>query len=326
MEKHNGDIVLFPKWKSALEHTGFQAVKEKRYQDAVESFVPLIQHRVATNEVVTALLMSWIEVGQYRQAEELCQEQMKVEEDHYYQYLHIYITILFQDNRYQELIDLLDEVFETEDIPHQSRTQLWQMYEVTRKLLQDVHKEESDKLTADLIQAVEHNDLHRQWMTINQLKKQPLPRDVTSFEKWLLDERIHPMIKTAIVQWFRDEGYSEIVKVRKFGNELEIVPSQLNSFQSDYIIQQIQMRLGSIEQNNPTMFELIQDLLQHYCFVRYPLHPTELEIDAVVEALKQLGHEYLQIPSRVVNHDDKVAKYKEEIELCEQHYIVLVGG
>ncbi|MCP3030494.1 hypothetical protein LF817_03990 [Halobacillus sp. A1] len=325
MEKQNGDIVLFPKWKSTLENTGFQSIREKRYEDAVESFKLLLEHRVATHEVITGLLMAWIELGHYEEAEYLCQEQMKTEEDHYYQYLHIYITILFQDNRYQELISLLDEVFETEDMPHQSRTQLWQMYEVSKKLLQDVHKEESDKLTSDFKNALGAGDLHNQWIAVNQLKKQPIPKDVSVFESSLVDDQVHPIIKTGIIQWFRDEGFNNKIRIKKFGSEWDVTPSKLNTFQSDYIIKQIQLRLGSIEQSNPTMFDLIHNLLDHYCFVRYPLFPSEDEVDFVVEALKQLGHEYLQLPYNYDGHPEEVHKYKEEIELCEQHYMVLVG-
>ncbi|MFG6148352.1 tetratricopeptide repeat protein [Halobacillus sp. B23F22_1] len=325
MEKHNGDIVLFPKWKSTLENTGFQAVKEKRYKDAVESFVPLVEHQVANHEVITGLLMSWIELGNFAEAEELCQEQMKNEENHYYEYLHIYITILFQSNRYRELIDLIDEVFETEDVPTQNRTQLWQMYEVTKKLLQDVHKKESDQLIDELKSSIEKGDLQKQWVAVNQLKKQPLPSDLTIFQEWLIDEKIHPIIKTGIVFWLRDEGFSEEMTIHKFGHQLKISPSNLNSFQSDYIIQQIKMRLGAIEQSNPTMFKMINDLLKHYCYVRYPLFPSEEEVDTIVEALKQLGHDYLQIPYDAQDNILQVDRYKEEIELCEQHYMILIG-
>ncbi|WP_431804684.1 tetratricopeptide repeat protein [Halobacillus andaensis] len=325
MEKQNGDIVLFPKWKSTLENTGFEAIKEKRFKDSAESFELLLEHGVAGHEVITGLLMSWIELGKYSEAEELCQEQMKKEEEYYYQYLHIYITILFQSNRYQELIDLLDEVFETEDIPHQNRTQLWQMYEVAKKLLQDVHKKESDRLVDELKKSFEKGDLQKQWVAVNQLRKQPLPENLEYFKECLEDEDVHPIIKTGLILWLREEGCTESVTIIKFGHKLEVTPSQLNSFQSDYIIQQIKMRLGAVEQNNPTMFQVIHDLLDHYCYVRYPLFPSEEEVNYIVKALKQLGHEYLQLPYEEQDSHPEVNKYKEEIQLCEQHYMILVG-
>ncbi|MFD2926134.1 hypothetical protein [Halobacillus naozhouensis] len=326
MEKRKGDIVMFPKWKTMLEEKGLKAVEEKSYQEAVEFLLPLVNYQVASREVTTGLLMSWIELGNFSQAEDLCQEQMKAEEENYYHYLHIYITILFQDNRYQELIDLLDEVFETESIPHQSRTQLWQIYEISNKLLQDTHKKEGEKYVQSFFAAIDNQDIHTQWKSIQQLTKQPVSTDIEAFEKLLTKDSTHPIIKTAIIQWFRDNKVDHKVPIRKFSNDMLIIPSELNTLESEYIIQQIQLRLGAVEQSNPTMYEIINSLLKHYCYVRYPFYPDEEEVDHIVEALKQLGHDYLQIPYQsLFGRDEKVQKYKEEIELSEQHYVLLVG-
>ncbi|UOR12142.1 hypothetical protein [Halobacillus amylolyticus] len=325
MEKYTGDIVMFPRWKTKLEREGLEAVREKKYQEAVELLLPLVNYEVASCEVMTGLLMSWIELGQYNEAEELCQDQMRSDQEHYYHYLHIYITILFQDNRYLELVDLLDEIFETEDIPHQSRTQLWQMYEVSSKLLQDSYQKEGEKLAQSFFTAIENDDLHNQWRSIQQLTKQPILNNIEAFEKVLICDSVHPIIKTAIIHWFRDNRVDRKIHLLKFSKDITVIPSQLHSFESEYIIQQIQLRLGAVEQSNPTMYEMVIRLLNHYCYVRYPLYPSENELDYIVEALKQLGHEYLQIPYPSKQDSVEVEKYKEEIELCEQHYVLLVG-
>ncbi|UOQ93895.1 hypothetical protein MUO14_02620 [Halobacillus shinanisalinarum] len=325
MEKYTGDIVMFPKWKTKLENEGLEAVRQKRYQEAVELLLPLVNYEVASREVVTGLLMSWVELGQYDDAEELCQDQMKFDPEQYYHYLHIYITILFQDNRYLELVDLLDEIFETEDIPHQSRTQLWQMYEVSSKLLQDSYQKQGEKLAHSFFAAIENDDLHNQWLSIQQLIKQPILNNTESFEQVLMSDSVHPIIKTAIIHWFRDNSVGREIHLHKFSKDITVIPARLNSFESEYIIQQIQLRLGAMEQSNPTMYEMVIRLLIHYCYVRYPLYPNEDELEYIVEALKQLGHEYLQLPYPKKQDSREVEKYKEEIELCEQHYVLLVG-
>lgn len=326
MENHNGNVVMFPKWKTRLENAGLQALKEKRFQDAVDSLQPLLEYDVANDDVITGLLMSWIEVGQFEEAEDLCRQQMKVSlDENYYHYLHMYITILFQRSRYREIVDLLDEVFESEDIPHQSRTQLWQMYEVSRKLLEDYHKEHGKKLQSDFFEALEQNDLHRQWRALEQLKKQSVEFYMDSFRDLPADETVHPIIKTSVIEWFRDSKVSDKVKVMKFGQSIEIIPSELNQFQSDYMIKQIQLRLGDMEQSNPSMYEMVNHMLHSYCYVRYPLFPDEEEVPVIVETLKQLGHGYLQLSYEADASIDGVEKYKEEIELCEQHYTIIVG-
>ncbi|QAS54018.1 tetratricopeptide repeat protein [Halobacillus litoralis] len=325
MENNNGNIVMFPKWKITLERVGLEALKEKRYKDAAEALEPLVEYDVASHDVLTGLLMSWIELGKYNEAEELCQEQMKEAIEQYYHYLHIYITILFQSNRYQEIVDLLDEVFESEEIPHQSRTQLWQMYEVSRKLMEDHKREKGNKLFSDFTEALETDDIHKQWQALEQLKKQEPDSHLNYFETMLGKESVHPIIKSSIIEWFRDSAVDHKVMLTKFGQQIEVIPADLTKLHSDYIIKQIQMRLGQIEQSNPTMYEMIDQLLYHYCYVRYPIFPNEEEVPALVEALKQLGHGYLQIPFKPNEGIADVEKYKEEIELCEHHYVLIVG-
>ncbi|ARI76901.1 tetratricopeptide repeat protein [Halobacillus mangrovi] len=325
MEKNDGNIVMFPKWKSRLESAGLQALKEKRYEEALEALQPLLDYGVASNDVVTGILMSWIELGNFDEAEELCQKQMKENMDQYYHYLHIYITILFQSNRYQDIVDLLDEVFEEEEIPHQTRTQLWQMYEVSRKLLEDYHKEKGKELHSDFLEALEKDDVRKQWVLLEQLKKQRAQSYIDTFTAVLQNKTTHPIIKTAIIEWFRDSRVDQSLSIQKFGQQMEVNPLDLNPLQSDYILKQIQMRLSGIEQSNPTMYDMLNKFLSHYCYVRYPIYPDEQEVPAIVEALKQLGHEYLQLPYHSDEENEQVQTYKEEIELCEQHYLLIVG-
>ncbi|MCA0969899.1 tetratricopeptide repeat protein [Halobacillus litoralis] len=326
MENEREKVVMFPKWKTRLEKVGFEALKQKRYTDAVEALEPLLAYEVASDDVVTGLLMSWIETGEFDKAEDLCQKQMKVSlDEQYYHYLHMYITILFKRNRYQEIVDLLEEVFQSEDIPHQSRTQLWQMFEVSRKLLEGHQKEQGNKWKSDFLQAVESKDLSAQWRALDQLRKQSASSHIEEFKELLTDSGVHPIIKTSIIEWFTEAGVDETLPVVKFGQTFEIVPSELNQFQSDYIIKQIQMRLGDMEQSNPTMYEMTNKLLYRYFYVRYPIFPTEEEVPVIVEALKQLGHYYLQIPYQSEQDFQDIERYKEEIELCEQHYTMLVG-
>ncbi len=325
MDNKNGNLVMFPKWKTALERVGMEALKDKRYEEAAEAFEPLAEYGVASHDINTGLLMSWIELGKFDDAESLCHQLMKEEHDQYYHYLHIYITVLFQSSRYQEIVDLLDEVFEAEDIPHQSRTQLWQMYEVSGKLLEDQQKEIGSSLMEDFRSAMENEDIHKQWQVMEQMKNQPSAPYIEEVEPVLQNESVHPVIKSAVIEWFRDEEVDKEMTVVKFGQEMKIVPAELTQLHSDYIIKQIQMRLGQVEQNNPSMYEMINKLLFHYCYVRYPFFPDEEEVVLLVEALKQLGHEYLQLPYEPQYSSEDVAKYKEEVEICEQHYMMIAG-
>ncbi|WP_181349750.1 hypothetical protein [Thalassobacillus sp. CUG 92003] len=324
MENNNGNIVMFPGWKTTLEKEGLEAVRKKRYQEALDKFKPLFDYNVASKEVVTAQLVSLMELGQYEPAEELCQQLMKTEENDYFEYLHIYLTILFQTSRYQELVDLLDEIFESEEIPQQSRTQYWHLYEVSKKLLEESNVEMGSQFIQEWKRSIESEDLHKQWKTISKLKEINAQPFVEPFIDFLTSQSGHPIIKTGVIQWLQESKVDREIPLYKLGVTEKINPAHLKELRSDYVKNQIQLRLSNIEQQNPTLYKLLDQLLYRYMFVRYPLFPMEEEVPSIVQALKYLGHLYLQMP-----FDDKLNEethhYIEEIQLCEQHYSLIIG-
>ncbi|MBM7554592.1 tetratricopeptide repeat protein [Thalassobacillus pellis] len=324
MKKRRGNVVMFPKWKTRLENEGLKAIKEKRYEEALESFEPLFEHNVASHDVVTGKLISLMELGKYESAEELCEYLMKHDHDNYYQYLHIYLTILFQTSRYEELVSLLDEVFQESDMPQQMRTQFWQLYEVSRKLIEDQSEQQGNHYVDEFFEGIGNNDIHKQWRSIIKLRKQNAKPYLEQFIELLNSDQVHPIIKTAIIQWFQEHNLDRNIEVTKFGFKHIVNPSKLKDVHSEYVMQQIQLRLGDMEQENPTMFEIVQKLLYRYLFVRYPILPTDEEVPNIVEALKQLGHEYLQLPVTFSEKHEPITKYKEEIQICEQHYSLIM--
>ncbi|MFD1018946.1 tetratricopeptide repeat protein [Thalassobacillus hwangdonensis] len=325
MDKKQGNVVMFPKWKQRLEDEGLQAIKEKKYEEALQRFEPLFEHDVASQDVITGKLVSLMELGRLEQAEDLCEYLMKHDTDNYYQYLHIYLTILFQTSRYAELVSLLEEIFEEENIPQQMRTQFWQLYEVSRKLAEDQDEKTGNKLVEDFEVSLDRDDVQAQWRNIVKLRRQDPHPFLDQFVDRLKQPKVHPIIKTGIVQWFQEYQVDRNILIHKFGVEELINPSKLKDLHSNYVMQQIELRLGDLEQKNPTMYDMLQKLLYRYLFVRYPLLPNEEEVQKIVAALKELGHEYLQLPISEDMNDEDVERYKQEIQLCEQHYALILG-
>ncbi|MFG6119004.1 hypothetical protein [Thalassobacillus sp. B23F22_16] len=324
MKKKKGNIVMFPKWKTRLENEGLKAIQEKRYEEALKTFEPLFEHDVASHDVVTGKLVSLMELGKYEAAEELCEYLMKHDQENYYQYLHIYLTILFQTSRYEELVGLLDEIFQEEDMPQKMRTQFWQLYEVSRKLVKEDDEQQNNKLIDEFFEGLSNEDIHMQWRSIIKLRKLSAAPYIQPFTELLKSKEVHPIIKTGIIQWFQEHQVDINLEISKFGLTERVNPAQLKELHSDYVMQQLKMRLGDMEQKNPTMYDIVQNLLYRYLFVRYPLFPTEEEAPQIVAALRQLGHEYLQLPVPEMENEEEVENYKQEILLCEQHYTLIM--
>ena len=82
-------------------------------------------------------------------------------------------------------------------------------------------------------------------------------------------------------------------------------------------------QINEIEQENPTLFILLEQLFYRYAYVRYPIMPPNAHIDDISEALKVIGNEYLQMTNNV-EVDPKVDQYIKEIKMCEHLYLSII--
>lgn len=325
MENNKGEVVLFPKLKEKLRHEGLEAVRHHKYEEAIQSLETLLQHEEADDEVTTGLLIAWVGVGEYQKAEEVCLDRMKFSEGNYFQYLHIYITILFHDGKYKELMSLVEEVLDREDVPHDVRTQLWQMYKVSKDIEDNHKKEEERSLFQELQEALEQGNLHSQWNLIKKLESHALDGKQEFLENQLTNRELHPVIKTAVLEWFRQQEVEGTLEVHKFGKTMTFKPEENNAPENHYILKHIEFRLSSIEQNHPSMYELIAVMLYRYIYVRYPFFPTEKEVPLIVQALKAIGYEYLQLEQAPNKIEAEIESYKQDIEVANQQYRAITG-
>src|SRR5699024_7352147 len=99
----SGKVILFPKWKTQLEEESLTAIKEKEYREALQKLNKLIRYNVLNHETLIGKLICLIELGNYEEAQHMCEELISRKSEYYYQYVHIYLTLLFQTSQYQLL-------------------------------------------------------------------------------------------------------------------------------------------------------------------------------------------------------------------------------
>ncbi|MYL34208.1 tetratricopeptide repeat protein [Pontibacillus yanchengensis] len=325
MTKEKADVVIFPKWKTSLEENGLAALKAKKYEEALEHFDQLIQFEAANSEVLTGKLIALMELGRYTEAETICRDLMKLDDGHYFQYLHIYLTVLFQTSQYEELIDLLDEVFKSDDIPQELRQQFWQLYDITEKLKVDETKTEHMESLDEFLVALDTEDVKTQWQLLSKLRKTSIQPYLNDVAPYLKKEHIQPVIKTALLQWMQEQQVERNVEVQKLGESLVVNPSELSDILAHPSSIHILNLLNEVEQNNPTLYEFIQQLLFRYMYVRFPIMPNDKELPSIAKALFELSSTYLQLenepfPMASSIPDDSVDVWKQQIEYYEVHY------
>src|SRR5699024_2364186 len=315
--------ILFPKWKTALEEESLQALKEQRYEDALKKLNELIGYQITNHEIYIGKLICLIELGGYDEAERLCESLIEFQDEHYYHYLHIYLTILLQKSQYSLLMEYVENELTMKSIPQTIREQFTQLYELSSKMKQDVDIEKGKAYEIELQEAFEQGNYQAQWRIIEAIRKIKM-KPPHSLIQSLQDNKIHPIIKTSIIHWLQDLGESVFVHIHKFGLELFINPIDIPSIESNPMTKQIMLIFTELEQQDPSLHQLLEQLLFRYLYVRYPFYPPTEDILSIANALKTIGMNYMNLQSKEEKQESKVTSYIEEIELFQTLYLSII--
>jgi len=322
---HSRNVILFPKWKLTLEEQSLQALKEKKYDEALDKLNKLMSYQIMDHEIIIGKLICLIELGRYKEAEGLCEKLIQHPDEHYYHYVHIYLTILFQTNQYTSLMDFVEQELPVECIPETIREQFTQLYDLSSKMKQDIDNEKVFGYEKDLKDAFEEGDYQIQWQlleTMRKMKTHPTNNIIT----YLNDKQIHPVIKTSIFHWLQDLNYAQVVKIHKFNEELDVIPIDIQSIKYHPIFKQTMFIFSDLEQQNPSLYKMLEQLLYRYTYVRYPFFPPKDSILVIAQALRQVGEKYINLHNEIDRHDleTEVAYYIEEIEISQTLYLSII--
>ncbi|TFJ93966.1 tetratricopeptide repeat protein [Lentibacillus salicampi] len=324
MERSWENVILFPKWRTTLEEESLLALKEKRYQEALAKLDQLLGFGVQNQEILIGKLMCLMELNRYQDAQDFCEDLLIHKDENYYQYVHIYLTILFQTSQYQLLMDQVEQELEKKMVPDDMEEQFRQLYNMSRKMRHEIRIEKSPEYIKELLKAVEEQNHVYQYTLVEQILKM----DITPTEQLqslLADDRVHPVTKTAIFIWLQDKNISDEVLVQKLGVKWKIAPNAIPALDSHPTIKQTFVFLNDQEQENPTLFRLMEQLLHHYFYVRYPMVPAEDDARFIAAALTKIGEDYLDIHmEKRENKDEQLIRYMEEIKMCEALYATII--
>jgi tetratricopeptide (TPR) repeat protein len=315
MEMKAGNVVLFPKWKTSLEESSLQAMKEKRFEDALEKLEELISYKVNHYEIYVGKIICLMELKRFNEAQDICEELLQQRNDDYYHYLHIYLTLLFQTNQYDLLIAQVEDEFANGPMPPLLEEQSKELYDLSRKMSADALKGAHTGMMESLKQAI-HNDNHlEQWSLVEKMRKAKAQPD-KHIRSLIMKEHIHPVVKTAIFQWLQETSVKETIHIRKLGLQLKVKPSEVPELKDQKILKETVTYLDGIEQQNPSLMKLLSKILYRYIYVRYPIMPPKSDAGIIAQALIHIGKAYISADDyAILEPDELIAAYLKEINL-----------
>ena len=322
MQKNEENVILFPTWRMRLEKESLQALKDKRFAEALSKLDKLLSYQVNNHEILIGKLICLMELGRYEEAQDLSEELLELRNDNYYHYVHIYLTILFQTNQYDVLMEQVEYELEYEDVPSSIEEQFIQLYNMSEQMNIDLVKEKSTEYIIELTEAVNEQKYTRQWQLVENLRKMKMDPTETIIQ-YLVDKNIHPVIKTTIFKWLQDKQVGTPIEVHKFNLDISLKPNAIKSIRQHKMVKQVMFFISELEQENPTLFILLEQLLYRFAYVRFPLMPPSEDVINIAGAVQNLGEQYLHIESSKEIHKNVLA-YMEEIKMCESLYLSVI--
>jgi tetratricopeptide (TPR) repeat protein len=301
-------VVPFPNLKQRLLDKGMDALKQKKFDDALELLQQTLQYDHTMDEVHFGVVVCLFELGYLEEAKDKCQQMLKQDLGDYYDVLQLYLTILIQLKEYEEVETTIEAVLQEDKIPPHTIENFYRLLDFSRKMTEHEVREDShidvDCLLDDDVSIPE------QWNIIHALRNESKGISYTypTLDQFLLNETKHPMIKTAVLQLFIEKDIFREVSVEKFGHKLTINSTELHHVEGHpFTIEVLQVLDSTLGNENPSLYEIVKEMWIRHLYVMYPFHPQPKVAAIWAAGLHKVGYDLHGIE---IDSDELTDMYK----------------
>lgn len=235
------------------------------------------------------------------------------------EYFLYYLTSLYQRQQYELVIELIKERKTDATFTKEHRAYLVHLYnecfhKVSKKL-NEIYK----KLQLAIISKNEPE----QWVLINKWKLLNAQPSKLIIQMLSLDE-VHPIVKTNILVTLKERNIDEKISVIKNNRKLENNVSNILPLEQQPLFIETLKHLQVIEQKDPTLFSLVNELLQPYFEYEYPFldHIEESELIAIA-AISMAELQLTGETSFDVTGDEAIYAFQKRIKKSYESFLRL---
>lgn len=313
------EVVMFPGWKRDLEEQSKRAIENKNYEEALLFIHKLESFNAASNEILIAKIISLSELGQNEQAIGLCRKLMKEDESNYYQYIHIYLNILFHSNQYSEVMDTLHQLENDPKLPPEYKAHFQLLYDQCEEFLTTTGAEEREKDMDHFIDSLENGHFKEQWKLLSYHRTFAVRPYLELIKPYFVDTKLNPVIKTGLLQWCMDEEVNENLEIEKFEKYMIANPTLIEDILDTNFATKVLSELEEIEQEDPTMFSFTKQILYRYLYILFPFTPKLEQATDVANAVLGLAKQYLTLDEPSSKQHETTKDQEEWMETIERY-------
>ncbi|WP_209122009.1 tetratricopeptide repeat protein [Alkalihalobacillus sp. BA299] len=278
------NVIPFPGVVEKLVEKGMAALKEKRLQDALDDFQQALKHDPNHHQARYGVVLTYIELGQLDEAVAESKRMLQEGIGEYFDVLQVHVSLLVQLACYEEVVTMLEAVLAEGKVPSSQAETFYQLLHFSRQMSEDDHivddtmiklKEADDEPPIDLLNQLDDSNVKIQWAAIQKLKKHNHPLVFEKYIEYLKDEEKDLVLKTFILQNLKDKNVEGQVEIRKLGQVEYINPQELNDLFENPFGQKVATIITyHLEQENPSLKEMVLQLWWQYLFALVPFSPN----------------------------------------------------
>ncbi|WP_335869150.1 tetratricopeptide repeat protein [Bacillus sp. 2205SS5-2] len=290
--EYSGNVVYFPGIKERLMEKGLDYLQEKKYREAADLLKQALDLGYEQPQIYMALILALYEGEQYEAARDFCQSLLQEGKGEYYEIIDVYLMILIQLNEHQEVVTLLNALFDEQNVPPNKEEHFKQLLSISQKVvnreqlkIMEAKEEELQLFTGDF---------QEQILVMGQLVHRNIRPYRSQLIAYLTDSNAHPMLQTMVLNVLREHEIDQELSVIKLGEQGKVIPAELVDVFDMSSYQALMVEVEEmVEQKNPSLFSLMKEMISRHSFLRYPFSLSASEnvasISYYIHALALIG-------------------------------------
>lgn len=279
MAKEKQKVVPMPGLYRRLLNQAMQSMDHDHYIEAETYFDKALQLDPRNPQAHLGLVVSQIETGKAVEAKEHCEQMLAEGIGEYEDILDPYLTTLIQLEEYELITDLIEAVLEDHSVPEELVERLYQVLDFCQYKLSESQKtpedeaifNEGDKHHLVPLQGDRSEDEDSSHSPLGL----PQQDDLQKCLEFVRGKENDPYFKTMILQHLKDQNLKETVSVYKYGKTFGVDLATMADINTDALFVAVKQRLNDVlEQQNPSLHEMAEQLWKHYVFSVFPLEIT----------------------------------------------------
>lgn len=316
-KKVKDKVVLFPGLVEKLVAKGMGSLKEKKFPEACTFFEQALEIEPDHPQGRFGVALSLVEQSRLDEAKKVTEKMLKEDIGNYYDILQIHISLLVQLGQYDEVVSMLEVIIAEEKLPANLAESFYQLLHFSRQMEEDGVKieieEDLKQPPEELIHMLHFGSTEKQLLAIQMLGKMSTTVFINAMKEFLVNTQYDPVLKSIALQLIKEKDVDEEISIHKFSKEITINIADLEDvFHEKFGKNTLEILALHLENDNPSLFEMVSQTWWHYLFAMYPISPNPLNQNLWAAAIHRVGVEVIGL-----DWDDLEIARKYEVDVDE---------